>query len=75
MSVIVPGLGMLIGPLWWLNYVVDDAKRLAIITGFVLAFAFGLGLIASGKPFETLGATAAYAAVLMVFMQRQSGGI
>jgi len=68
---IVIGLIMLYGPMWWLNYVSGDAKRLAIITVFVFFFAVGLSLIGSGRPFETLAATAAYAAVLMVFMQRQ----
>lgn len=66
------GLVMLYGPMWWLNYVFDDAKRLAIITVFVFLFTVALSLIGSGRPFETLAAAAAYAAVLMVFMQRQS---
>lgn len=69
--IVVLGLLMLFGPMWWLNYVVDDGKRLGIITAFVFVFAVGLGLIGSGRPFETLAATAAYAAVLMVFMQKQ----
>ena len=65
---------MLLGPMWWLNFVMDDAKRSGIITVFVFFFAIGLSLIGSGRPFETLAATAAYAAVLMVFMQKQSDG-
>jgi hypothetical protein len=71
---VVLGLMMLYGPMWWLNSAVDDVHRLAIITVFVFFFAIGLSLIGSGKPFETLAATAAYAAVLMVFMQKQSSG-
>jgi hypothetical protein len=50
----------------------DDAKRLAIITVFIFFFAAGLCVVGSDRPFEVLAATAAYAAVLMVFMQRHS---
>lgn len=72
---ILLGLCMLYGPTWWLNYVYNDAKRLAIITVFVFLFAIGLSLVGSGRPFETLAATAAYAAVLMVFLQRQADSV
>lgn len=65
------GLAMLFGPMWWLEWVSDDVKRLAIITSFIFIFAVGLRAISRVKPFEVLAATAAYAAVLMVFMQRQ----
>jgi hypothetical protein len=68
--VIISGLLMLFGPLWWLNWVEDDVKRLAIITSFVAVFALSLRVVSEGKPFEVLAATAAYAAVLMVFMQK-----
>jgi hypothetical protein len=72
-NIIVVSLGliMLYVPMWWLNVVVDDSKRLAIITVFVFLFAIGLRIVGSGRPFETLAATAAYAAVLMMFMQKQ----
>lgn len=69
------GLCMLIGPLWWLQQItVSTAKqnieyRLGVITGFVVLFTVLLGSITVAKPFEVLGATAAYSAVLMVFMQ------
>lgn len=68
--VIIIGLLMLYGPLWWLNWVADDVKRLAIITSFVAIFALSLRVVSDGRPFEVLAATAAYAAVLMVFMQK-----
>ena len=71
MIVVMLGLTMLYGPMWWLNFVIDDVKRLAIISAFVFIFAIGLCLVGSGRPFETLAATAGYAAVLMVFMQKQ----
>jgi hypothetical protein len=71
--VIIIGLLMLFGPLWWLNWVNNDVKRLAIITSFVAIFALSLRIVSEGRPFEVLAATAAYAAVLMVFMQKSSG--
>jgi hypothetical protein len=73
-STVLVGLVMLFGPMWWLNFVTNPEIRLGIITVFVLLFAMGLSVIGSGKPFETLAAMAAYAAVLMVFMQVQASG-
>ena len=71
--IIALGLAMLIGPLWWLNYLAiqapDLAPRLAVITGFIALFALLIGLFTVANPFEVLAATAAYSAVLMVFMQ------
>jgi hypothetical protein len=58
--IIFVGLLMLYGPMWWLNWVSNNRKRLGIITGFVTLFAVGLRLISgAAKPFEVLGATAA----------------
>ncbi|KAL3961267.1 hypothetical protein ACCO45_002790 [Purpureocillium lilacinum] len=68
-TVIAAGLMLLLGPMWWLQFVADPVKRLGIITGFVLLFT---GLLASAtvaKPFEVMAAAAAYTAVLMVFLQ------
>ncbi len=58
-TVIAAGLMLLLGPMWWLQFVADPVKRLGIITGFVLLFT---GLLASAtvaKPFEVMAATAA----------------
>ncbi|KAL8680361.1 MAG: hypothetical protein Q9186_003440 [Xanthomendoza sp. 1 TL-2023] len=67
------GLGMLIAPLWLLQYVytaqADVTVRLWVITGFIIGFTSLLSVIAVARPFEILAATAAYGAVLMVFMQ------
>ncbi|KAF2453250.1 hypothetical protein BDY21DRAFT_424661 [Lineolata rhizophorae] len=64
------GLGMLLGPAWWLQKASSPDTRLFIISAFVPLFAVLLLLaLPTPKPFETLAATAAYAAVLMVFMQ------
>ena len=72
------GLGMLIGPLWWLQHLSADQPnlqaRLEVITGFLVAFTILLSILTVAKPFEVLAATAAYGAVLMVFMQLGSGG-
>lgn len=70
--IITFGLLLLFGPLWWLNWVKKDEFRLAIITGFVTLFAWLLRFLSEGKPPEVLAATAAYAAVLMVFVQKQN---
>ena len=66
---IVLGLGMLIGPLWWLQNISNNEKRLGVITGFLFIFTGLLSILTVAKPFEVLAATAAYGALLMVFMQ------
>lgn len=67
--IVVIGLGMLFGPLWWLNWTSDPPKRLGAITGFTIVFtALLMGQILS-RPFEVMVGIVAYAAVLMVFMQ------
>jgi hypothetical protein len=57
--IIALGLGLLLGPMWWLESVKDDEKRLGIITGFVIFFAVIVQLGTSARPFELLGAVAA----------------
>lgn len=42
--------------------------KLKVITGFIVVF-MGMMTTATHKPFEVVAATAAYSAVLMVFMQ------
>ncbi|KAK7191935.1 hypothetical protein DPSP01_013342 [Paraphaeosphaeria sporulosa] len=70
-SIIFGGLVMLLAPLWWLEYVNDSAKKLAVMTGFICVFV-ALGSVATvNRPAEVVAAAAAYAAVLMVFMQVQ----
>lgn len=71
------GLIMLLGPLWLLQYVTTEGLsnkgRLTIITIFLIAFAVLFSVLTVSRPSEVLGATAAYGAVLMVFMQLQYG--
>lgn len=67
------GLVMLIGPLWWLNYLPNPEARLGVITGFVVAFFVIVAKATTASVYETLAAAAAYSAVLMVFMQSSPG--
>lgn len=68
-SIIFLGLGMLLGPIWWLENVTDSKKRLGVITGFLAVFMGLMSLATVNRPFEVVASSAAYAAVLMVFMQ------
>lgn len=58
-AIVMLGLGMLIGPLWWLNVDVDPTHRLGIITAFVILFTGLMGGATNAKPFEAMAATAA----------------
>ncbi|KXH48272.1 hypothetical protein CNYM01_11880 [Colletotrichum nymphaeae SA-01] len=72
--IIAIGVLMLITPIWILQAVNHSTSKLAVITVFIFVFLLILSLAMVAKPFEALGATAAYAAVLMVFLQLQSEG-
>lgn len=63
------GLIMLLAPMWWLDHVSDSEVRLGIITVFLTAFVGVMSTATVHRPFEVVAASAAYAAVLMVFMQ------
>ncbi|KAF2109647.1 hypothetical protein BDV96DRAFT_502346 [Lophiotrema nucula] len=63
------GLAMLISPLWILAHVKPMASRLAIMTSFIFIFLLLVRSLSAARPFEVLAATAAYAAVLVVFLQ------
>ena len=68
-SIILMGLAMLLAPMWWLECVSASKTRLKIISGFIVAFIAIMWTATIHRPFEVVAATAAYAAVLMVFMQ------
>lgn len=74
-ATIALGLAMLIAPLWLLQYFTaaggSTRDRLLIITCFLIGFAVLVSILTISRPPEVLGATAAYGAVLMVFMQLQ----
>ncbi|KAI0097825.1 hypothetical protein GGR51DRAFT_552845 [Nemania sp. FL0031] len=63
------GIILLLAPLWILYALQSSALKLAVITVFITTFLIILSFAMVAKPFEVLGATAAYAAVLMVFLQ------
>ncbi|KAI0385403.1 hypothetical protein F5Y04DRAFT_184961 [Hypomontagnella monticulosa] len=70
-SVVITTIGtaMLITPIWILQKLGTLEKKLVVVTVFVFAFLLILSFAMATKPFEALGATAAYAAVLMVFVR------
>ncbi|KAI1368717.1 hypothetical protein F5Y08DRAFT_227349 [Xylaria arbuscula] len=74
-SGIIVGVGaiLFLVPLWILYALQRPELKLAVITVFVAAFLIILSFAMVAKPFEALGATAAYAAVLMVFLQFGAG--
>ena len=61
-------LCMLTGPLWILDKVNGTSQRLGIITGFIGLFFVLVAIATTAKVSEAIGASAAYAAVLMVFL-------
>ncbi|KAF7535499.1 hypothetical protein G7054_g5351 [Neopestalotiopsis clavispora] len=67
--IVVVGAVMLMTPLWILQFLDSPISKLLVITVFNSAFLLVMSFLMVAKPFEALGATAAYAAVLMVFMQ------
>ncbi|KAK5118099.1 hypothetical protein LTR62_004145 [Meristemomyces frigidus] len=67
--VIFFGLGLLFGPIWWLNYVDHHWKQLLIVTGFSTLFTICLWASTGNRPFDILAAVAAYTAVLMIYRQ------
>jgi hypothetical protein len=73
-SIIITGLIMLLAPMWWLESTSASKVRLGIITGFICAFISIMSMATNNRPFEVVAATAAYAAVLMVFMQIDGKG-
>ena len=66
---VLMGLGLLFAPMWYLHYVNNSDHILGIITGFVSLFAFWLWVAAGPRQFEILLGTAAYAAVLYIYLQ------
>ena len=68
------GLGFIVAPMWWLHYVEDLQNTLGIITAFVGVFSFWLWVAAGPRQFEILLGSAAYAAVLYVYLQAASSG-
>ncbi|PMD52381.1 uncharacterized protein K444DRAFT_573140 [Hyaloscypha bicolor E] len=68
----IAGLIMFIVPFWALDVISNTLSKLGLITGFVVLFYCMVTLCTTARSFETLAAAAAYAAVLMVFIQVSS---
>ncbi|KAI0116332.1 hypothetical protein GGR51DRAFT_501039 [Nemania sp. FL0031] len=67
--IIFVGGSLLVTPIWVLQAIEKFQSKLAVITAFILVFLLVLSSAMASKPLEALGVTAAYAAVLMVFIQ------
>jgi hypothetical protein len=67
----VVGLAMLIAPLWVLDKIDHGlpSVKLGAITVFIVVFFILVAVATTARVFDALAATAAYAAVLMVFLQ------
>jgi hypothetical protein len=57
-ATMVVGLGMLIGPLWVLEFVNGPLQRLGVITAFVVLFLFLLSVATTARPIESLAGAA-----------------
>ena len=60
--------GLLFGAICNLYFVNDDKKRPGIIAGYTVFFAVCVGLVTTARLAEVFGASAAYVAVLVVFV-------
>ena len=72
--VVFVGLSLLLGSMWWLNSVSDRSTMLGIITASIVVFIAWLWTAAGPRPFEILLGTAAYSAVLYVYLQVAGDG-
>ncbi|UPX16435.1 uncharacterized protein EKO05_0006834 [Ascochyta rabiei] len=68
----VIAIGFLIAAMWVLWRLKNDMiAKLATVTGFVVGFAGWLGFLTTAQRKDVIAATAAYAAVLVVFVSQQ----
>ncbi|KAL3484257.1 hypothetical protein BJX62DRAFT_218934 [Aspergillus germanicus] len=65
---IILAAAMLFGSIFNLYYVEDPKKRLGIVAAYTVAFALCVGLLTNSGRAEVFAASAAYAAVLVVFV-------
>lgn len=65
---------LLIGAVVSLYYVQSPRAKLALVTVFTLVFAMSVALCTNARKAEVFAATAAYAAVLVVFVSGDLGG-
>lgn len=64
---------LLFGAILNLYFVTDKQERLGLIAGYTIAFTVYVGLVTKAKTHEVFAATAAYAAVLVVFVSGDLG--
>ena len=64
---------LLIGAITSLYFVTMPAARLGMISAFTVLFALSVGVMTNSKRAEVFAATAAYAAVLVVFVSGNLG--
>ena len=66
-------IGFLVSAMWVLWRLEKQMiAKLATVTGFVVAFAGWLGFLTTAQRKDVIAATAAYAAVLVVFVSQQN---
>ncbi|KAL3483260.1 hypothetical protein BJX62DRAFT_231109 [Aspergillus germanicus] len=68
-TTVFAGLVMIITPIWILAFTKAMVLQLTFITIFILLFLALVSFGTNAKPYEALAATAAYSAILMVFLQ------
>lgn len=71
-SVIAASLFM-IGAILSLYFVTSRDAKLGMVAGFTVVFAFAVAMLTNARRAEMFGATAAYAAVLVVFVSGDLG--
>lgn len=65
---------LLIGAILSLHIVTSSKTKLGLVAMYTLLFALSVALLTNARRAEVFAATAAYAAVLVVFMSRDLGG-
>jgi hypothetical protein len=72
LSILLAG-ALLVCSIVALDYVTDKKSRLGILAAFTVAFAGIVGLLTNAKRAEVFGATAAFVAVLVVYVSGSLG--
>lgn len=70
---VVLAAALLFGAIYNLYYVDQDQVKLGLIAVYTLAFALSVSVMSNARRAEVFGASAAYAAVLVVFVSGDLG--
>ena len=65
---------LILGPIYFFYFVKNQTAVLGMLSAFVTAFGLSVGLLTSARRAEVFAASAAYAAVLVVFVSGPLGG-